>query len=925
MKPRPTRIRLRTWRLAAALISIIPCSAEDFFDLLEATPAEVAHVFPSVPTDLNRAGWAATPIDDHHKKEWESALAKIAARRTNAGGGEAALLDFLENESRLDEALAFAESERNKGRTLALRIRNGEGVDPATRYDPSGHGQYQDSWAALGQLDLARGRQEEADRLYAALEFSPSLSPELNAMFILRRLELPMRRESMETFLADDSRPILHLARNSMMGRRDLVSRKLEDPAFKPAARDLALLLYAYGNEKVLVDRIPAALAAAETSDTDREALLRTVMDGAMRFNLWAGMPSGHGASAGIVSGFTYRPDRARQEELLPILTPIIQRAGDSPELDSMMAWIYRTPEDLPQLWRIAGKFRAWPGSPPFPADPALAAIHRLATSASPEELDRLLSESASFQALPPLDRLRYFIAARLDLRVVEILPECPFENPAMDRISDDLPSYFRDENMLIPPALRDIILREIPRIVMGSPGKAADAIVEEGSEWAEFIEARLTEPEEKARLINRLAAAVEQRDPAIKTALAGRLPAAVWTYPGLNVEKPAGERRDRLPPIPAWMDYIRLFSNPVPTPYPDLYGTARQRENNSSLFGGLLNLSPYRPAIPTRNGINRLDAAKAARMRDMLDDIPARTLIYDLLVSEGLLACPDPEMKRKAEARFTTPESVLTMDPFIRAVIVLRQLAKGEDDATAVSFLGDVETIPQPIRDRLAQAAAGITTPDPGHAARLRTALGTAVSPGPPQAATPPAHFREADLGNARIPGQRAPNERTVSARELEAGNQLRTMIASGKAGTPEAARLAEELVVWFCKSGKESPRDDEQLAIGLLTRAGKFDDAAAKAGTRMKEGGTAEVDVLRARLQLYRARTPVAAEEITRIASQIIELEPTDIRAARSLLPSAVAAGGSRHCIAVAVRAEVSPPGRVHEFPHRPPPRFR
>ena len=892
MKPHPSRFWKRTsWQLVTVLLSALPCSARDPFDVLGASPTEVAEAFPLVSEELCRAGWAGVPIDGAHKQEWEAALRKVAARRVNAGGGTSVLQDFLENEDRFDETLKFAERSRFEGRALALRIRAGGGMDPAIIYNPSGHGQYGDSWRAVGHLDLARGRVAEADHVYSLLEISPSLSPELNAMFILRRLELPIRLDTLDQYLADESVPILHLARNSVMGRMTEVSRKLADPALKLKAREIALLLYVYGNDKVLLDRVAPALAVAETTDADRNALLRAVTDQSLRFRFWTGMPAGHAATAAMVSGFTNQPTPERRQEVLAAISPIIAKDPDSPALASMLAGVCRIPEDLPQLWKIAGMFRQLPDAPPFPPDPAWTAIHRLSTTAEPEELDRLFAESPSFRTLPACDRMRYLMVARLDRRVAETLPDCPFEEQRMDRISDDLSSYFRGESMLIPAPLQEIILRELPRIVMGSPEKSPDAIAGEGGEWAGFIEARLLDSKEKSRRINQLLAAAEQRDPAIRVALVRKLPASAWSHPGIEAEKPAEDPQGGFSRIPAWMDYIRLFSHPAPVVYPDPFGAERRRNNPSDICGGLLDDSPYRSAILSRRSYANLDPGKAAELRKMLDALPARTVIYDLLVSDGVIVCPDPDLRSQAEKRIAAAVANPSLDPFIRAAVFLRRL--GNDAAETSTFLGDMRKLPRPIRNRLSQAASRMTATNPEHIARLLAVLKTdAPSPAPTTPPAAPQKNPRPEIREFRSPGGYSRDERIVTAPEYQAGLRLRRLIASGKASTPEAVKLTEELARYFCDSGSESPRDDERLAINLLVRSGTFDSTAGKIGALMKEAGLQERDVLRARLRLYRTRTPIAEEEISNIAGQIIALDPTDIPAAKSLLPSAVGA---------------------------------
>ncbi len=413
----------------------------DFFDVIARSPAEVAVAFPDRQTfeDMEQllAGFVGLPMSEDHRKEFIASL-QAACKSPGPGSSSArlCLLNLLEEDSRYAEALALLRSGPRSTpedgireiRLLWLAGKETEAGELAARLADMRTGV--EGWHSPVQIDLIKNHVDRALKFLTFLENQSAVPPEMRYGLVLQHLELA-RRQGDATRLIEESRPpILRAVWNAAMGKKDqaLADLAAADSITRP--EDLELLLIALGSEPLMVERAKSLLATAKLTPEQRSSLLMRFSKASLLFELWAGMPSGHGETAGSL-GFMW-PDSFTGDPFFyndPDLFAVDPFATDAPaakpleyrricldilaahpadarlQLLAALLSVNEPDHGKPFLLQAATAVRKNPEAGSRFADPAAGALRLLVPLSEAAELDKLLMAVPGFAQLPAADQ----------------------------------------------------------------------------------------------------------------------------------------------------------------------------------------------------------------------------------------------------------------------------------------------------------------------------------------------------------------------------------------------------------------------------------------------------------------------------------------------------------------------------------------
>jgi len=736
----------------------------DFFDVIARSPAEVAVAFPDrqIFEDMEQLlyGFVGLPMSEDHRKEFIASLqAACKSPQPESSSARLCLLNLLEEDARCDEALATLRSGPHESlddgireiRLLWLAGKETEAGELAARL--AGLRTGVEGWHSPVQIDLIKNHVDRALKFLTFLENQSAVPPEMRYGLVLQHLELA-RRQGDATRLIEESRPpLLRAVWNAAMGKKDqaLADLAAADSITRPGG--LELLLIALGPEPPVVERAKTLLATAKLTAGQRTSLLKGFNKASQRFELWAGMPAGHGetaASLGLteVDPFdtfnpfdTFEPfypfatndpfatdsPAAKPPEYRRICLDILAAHPADARLQLLVALLSVNEPDRgkPFLLQAATAVRKNPEADSGFADPAASALRWLVPLSEAAELDQLLMAAPGFTQLPAEDRIRYQMAAGLDTRVVASFAACQFDQPSQDALSGRLADYFihcaRDR--AIPAETLAMLLDRLPELVCGSMARDSSEIADLAREWIDFLASEALPEQRLVEAVNRLVAAAAQRSPEVHRSVLSTLPETIWTLRGLEFSRPEITPMRR-PDIPEWWSSLAIFVPPNP-----VYDASITNWHPPGMFDTPMNGQPFTPnQIPgvfallcsrwEQNMAASLDlypadpkakVALAAKLRPLFDDTHPRATIYDLLVATGALPCPDPAMKALAERRLAVLTATPQADPAIAIYLFLQRLDHNEplDQAlTALQGLQGLPNLPPSARMRLEFAA---------------------------------------------------------------------------------------------------------------------------------------------------------------------------------------------------------------------------
>lgn len=864
----------------------------DFFDIVGKSPAEVATSIPDQTPydDLERLveGFVGLPMSVSHRKVFIEALGNALDRpQPGKRSIRHCLLNLLEEDGRYEDALAVIwaippKSDDETVREVGLLWKSGQETEAAELADRIVRVRpISDAWLALVQVDLIKNRLDQAMRLLGFLESRPAFPPRLRHSLALTHLEIARRKGEALKLIEQSNSPVLRAVWKSALGRKDEALEDIKAPGFSPTTADLELLSIALGTERVVMEQTKKMLASNEVSPEQRRALLLAFDKSDERFDLWSGMSAGQVETVDLLESFiSSLPEFETREARLACLN-FLNAAPDDSRLQLLVAFLSRYEPDQGRsaLLKAAVAFRENPdGSSKF-ADPAATALGILVKTSEASELDTLLTGAPGFGQLPGEVQLRYLMIAQLDTQVVKTLAKCKFDEPSRDFLGSDIAGYFKGRayGCAIPDDVIAMLIDRLPEIICGSPAKKTFEITRQTTSWIEFLDHQPMSAERRADAINRLVAGAAERNPEVQRAVLAGLPRSVWTLPNLKFTKPEAEVR--IPPstIPAPLAGLSIFMPPAPGFFgqrPDMgrrlqssRGLPAFERPDSSLL--ILMNSPWEQNLRDVEDRQNVDAAVQAKVRKLLGEAPSRTIIYDLLVSTGVLPCPDPEVKALADRRIATIPTTPQDDPAIAVFLFLKRMAGGESLEQAAPVLNGLENFLSPARGRILQttmSSARLPWETRDHRAiqdsykAIREHLGFKLPAAPVEPPEPPSAY-----------------------------DRLQFFIEAKKQNSPEAVDLARQVLFDFADSRQSMTSPAQNLSIHLLVRTGNFQTFLDDLKTRLVASGASELDSQRAFYHVHRYQFSHSKGEMFPYAKRVLELDPTDTQAALDVLEAA------------------------------------
>ena len=863
----------------------------DFFDTVGKSPAEVATsvTVPSPSDDVERlvTGFVDLPMSAEHRKEFIESLREViqAAPGTNVVAAHC-LLNLLEEDGRLDEALALIRSEPQKSgfghvREIGILWKSGRETEAAELADHDPVMRIaNEEWLSLISVDLMKGRTVEALRFLDFLEHRAGFPASLRYSLAIQHLEIARRAGKADELIGRSDSPILRAVWNQALGRKKQASETIKTAGADLSAADLEFLLIAVGKDPLLVERTKALLASQDTTTAQRRSLLTQFRNDPQRFDLWSAMSAGHGETVDLLGPVAMMQPPTELPKLRQACLKILKSHPEDARIRLLAAQLSSgEPDGGRSLYlEVATAVGENPKGNPLYADPAQAALAKLAKDLSPAQLQKLLLEVPAFAKLPPKDQLRYLMAADLDMQVVRILPSCKFDDPSQESLVGDFQEYFsrRSFGHVIPDEVVVMLWNRLPEILISGASKNQFTMSQRINSWFRMLGSLPPAPEAlQADALNRLIAAAGVRSADLRLTFLHGLPDFVWSLPGLDFNRP--EKLGGLlaagsppPPIFTWLSifsppdpgYIgqRSYQNRFPEP---LSGMPRNGPGDPS-FLVLVN-SPWSQNLHGLRDPRRFDPAMQAKLRKLFQRSPARTLIYDLLVTTSDLNCPDAEVKAAAERRIGEIGRTPQDDPAAAVYLFLKRLAKLEPLDEVVSSLDGIDQFSLPIRNRVMGTLSqlhGLFRGDQRPFAALREKFGYEVKPAATlvESATPPSEF-----------------------------DRLKFFEEAGKLDAPEAIDLARQVLFTFIDSKRPRTESQENMAIFTLVKTGKFQDFLGDLKSRMATAGSSELDVQRALFRVHLYKFIHSKGEIAPYAKRILELDPIDADAATEVLEAA------------------------------------
>lgn len=901
-----------TWVLLTHPARAAAPENKDVFDLIGMTPQQVAssmerilpnHVKPKLM--LAASPWVGLPMTAEHREQFMEAL-----RRAHTGFDYEslerwdALLDLLEEDERVDEALAFlAEREppdvagfADRG-TLALGqeyalarkagflIKSGKKQQAARLLaDIRGIKTRMHSWTILIAVDLAMGRSKQA---IATLEFllrETAVDPDSFALLARQQIEIARLTGGMDSLTAADVPPALRAIRLDIFGRSE------EAAAVWPAAlpslssTDMLRLLHLKDFKKTpgFGERVATLLDEPEVTTADKADLIRSFESREMRLDLFFAMKEGHDLVI-------------RELEVASLILPSGMK-NDRPDLSAFLARCDRLVEVHPMEPRFHFLRAACvdPGDPSYrtslvfvaqsgPSDSQIAceAISLLMPICTSAELDQILTQATSFRELSPEQRLSRFRAAELDKRIADMLDEEDFSKPDGNAMSGKIGSYLnlRSQTHEIPPWVVDRVMPILTELCVGSPEKSATDFQSSISGWFTALSRAKVPDDLFIRSARDIAAVIAERKISVPGGdMFQAIPPDVRRAAGIS--PPTEKPRAMNPDFPPWSIALELFGNPAVMyslePFVSFQMTGARLvspgPNDRAGALGLLATSPWANQVTAATfavplaGRDDKALQLAAKLRTVLPAEAERAGVYDALVATSLLPSTDSGVKDLAAKHAASLAAARVWEhPELVAFLYVVGFGKNDESSPNVKQAPDLSPLLMYERESIRWALQMCRRPSHRGQREWREVEALWEQLRPPSA----------------TPAATVPQPPPVA--EISDYDRLKSLEGAGRGSSEEALTLARTVLDQFVNERKRYPGADINVSIHLLVKAGEFDAYLGQTRERFAKEAWPEADIQRALMRLHSYRIIQPVEAAFPYAQKLFELVPTDDEAAR------------------------------------------
>ncbi len=862
----------------------------DFFDIIGKTPADVAASLtrPSPGDEIEAlvAGFVGLPMSAEHRREFMGSL-----QATIDGAAETkifavhCLLNLLEEEGRLDDALALVrsqvpQSDYDRIREVGLLWKAGKIVEAAALADqiPKNPGRNDSVWLSLAKIDLIGNRPTEAMRTLGFLENLPGFPAPLRHSLALQQLEIARPSGQVDALIMESASPVLRAVWSWNLDRREQAHEDLR-AAGTINARDVWLLIQAMGAEPHVRELAALALARNETILAERRDLLFDFLDTRHRFTLWSGMAAGHGDTVDLLLPDEKSLSATDRAGFRKNCLEILATHPENPQLRLLTALLSVDEPDRGRalFLEAARAVREISPAEPLAPDPARTALEKLVPLVPAGELETALSGTPGFDSLPVSDRLRYLMAADLGIHVSKTLATLKPGEVWQEDLASAVIAYFEKQGTkhVIPPDVITTLLDRSPEMVIGSPAKYSGSPTERTRAWFRFLDRQVVSAEFQTDAANRLAAAAG-KNPEFQRAVLAGIPEKVWALPGLTFARPEQLPARTLTAAPEFL-VLSGFTPPASQNYfwkpghqPMHWTHMTARRNGHDL---LLEHSPWSVNLRGIRNPQRFDPVVQAKLRRLFEGAPSRTILYDLLVATGAVECPDLEVKATAERRMAELPSAPQEDPMVAAYLFYVRVAGGEALDKCLPLLAGMKNFPRPARIRIRRAVNAMrnshhTGPPHGEALSLiEHHLNLTEPAAPPPVAEPP-----------------KPPE------PLSDYDRLKFFEVAGKLDSPECVALARDVLFRFIDSERKMTKPTENVAVGTLVVTGNFQKFLDDLKSRLSAADKSELEVQRAFYRVHLYKSVHSKGEIAPFAKRVLELDPADMDAAYEVLAAAI-----------------------------------
>ena len=744
--------------------------APDFFDIIGKSPAEVATSVSSQSplggTEFLMSAFVGVPMSGEHRQAFMDGLQAIPEEPTPSK--RYAILcqvNLLEEDSRLEDALSLLTKELPNWhpslvRQVGLLWKSGKIAEATTLAQQITDSQsLEEYWLSLVGIDLCKGREEEAMRLVAFLENLDSLRPQVRHALAMQHLVFARHEGKVEDLVATTASPVLRAVWHTALDRKPQALACIEEAGPGLKAGEIGMLAVALPKEAIVFERAKALLNTTTLPVGDLRSLLLCFSDLQQRFDLWSAMKSGHGETADLFSSIELL---AGSDSTGTIRQACLEKAKDNPH-DLNLKWLavlsnFGKPDEA-ALKEIVRFVREQPlTGTPF-ADPARLALEKLVKTSPPEELRALLLQAPGFEELPAHAKIRYLVAADLDIDVVATCKSCTFDKPEEDHLASTLAYYFKRRAYAheIPDELTVFLIDRLPQLVVASPSKQIFARSQDANLWLTFLGNQLVKEDRLADAVRRLLDTGAALGEEARRSLATSLPEFVWSLPGFENQRPKKPSPQASIELPIY-NVLSAFAPPNLTRIGqgDPIGAAQNGLDYSfvSRIGEgavYLTNSPWTENLRGLQDSRYFDPALQAKLRPLFEKQPSRTIIYDLLVASGKIECPDAAVKAAAEQRAAKLVPAREDDPAIAVFSFFQRLSKGVAVEQCQSLLDGIGDFPKTVRLRVSFRPSPSSQRFSGAAQVLRKKLGFELPPQPPQAPSPPGRMTGSSSSSRR------------------------------------------------------------------------------------------------------------------------------------------------------------------------------
>lgn len=905
--------------LSVGLYSPLIAAEPDLFDTIGQSPEQIAQELaklengpfgPQVATPFT--GW---PMTEVHRSEFVENLRFVSKPARTRGFALDTLLDVLEEQSRFEEALreipidVWTEDRRFQARKVGLLWKEGKtdaAIEAAAQI--TGGPRRWECWFATVSVDIANGRAERAVEMLGFLLNHVDLNIAEHAALRQRRIDLVWQTGSLDSLLSQQPDGAGKAYDLMLLDRQPEALTSLRAAGPIRSGRDLALLASLSGLADALAESCRIYLEDPKLSAESRADLLNAIPDETQRLQYFLRMPQGH---AETLKHMKFTADwRSKSPWLsLPTCASILSQHPEDPALNLLQGYLMESMASAPDRFSadrksVHGYFKKSMGengrthflaalsdtTSPKSYEPAtfecpgISAIKELARSSEIAELDRLITSRPDYATLPDSVKLYRLMAAGLDFKVAAVFEECPFNQPDQDLVSGKLAEYFGSfsQTRSIPDSVARLIVRKLPELILGSPGKSSPDIASDSSRWFALLGPNGVSESAAAEALHQVYEAAIKRGGETPSLVLRRLPTSLQQLAKIPHIQPNPGVSPRLAReiSPPWLKALGVFGPPQGN------GTYRSEEllaraNTDWRFQ--TELPPLRsaPAIAlmksqwSGNMQCALQAMRggeiaemAEKLRELLPADARRAEVFDAMVARSWIACENQVVgklaanhARQMEEAATPPE-----DPDLKAFLFLTRLLSSTRPEKELHGFPDLRNSPNFVRARIQGSL--------GNASRFLSRNSAVLE-----------YFANQTTSTPRV----VPPE----AQRISPYEKFKLYEQNGQSASAACLSFAENVLDGYLETANGRTSPDENTAISILVRHGRFEAYLARVEERMKSEGGTEADVLRAFYRLHLYTIIHKNGEAMSYAKRIFALDPSDAEAAAVILHQTASEG--------------------------------